>query len=445
MKERIALLTIITFLIAFLIVFQNYFNTMWAVIFLIAFMSLYSFYMYCAMKYRKRKLRKNPPVVNYDFHPFVSIMIPCHNEQDVIEATVENILNLDYKDFEIILIDDRSEDNTPNILKELEKKHKNIKILIRDKSATAGKSAVLNDALKLAVGEAILVFDADAKVNSDFLSKMVPALESAEVGAVQARKVIINSNQNFLTKCQNNEYILDSQLQIGRDAVRGAVELRGNGELIKRQALESINGWNEETIVDDLDMSTRLHIKGWDIRFMPDVEVYEEGVINFCALIRQRRRWVEGSIRRYLEYAGKVFTSRDMSLRVGFDLIAYVSEFLLPFWLIAEIIIQAFHFVKGEENCILSSVILVLTTGIFFTAYFIYSLKKYSNLKWLVGLKEAILTSIYFITIWFPIAMLIIFKIIFTKKTMDWGKTQHGVCNCLNSLNEEKNLEGASL
>ena len=41
--------------------------------------------------------------------------------------------------------------------------------------------------------------------------------------------------------------------------------------------------------------------------------------------------------------------------------------------------------------------------------------------------------------------MLIIFKIIFTKKTMDWGKTQHGVCNCLNSLNEEKNLEGANL
>ena len=62
-----------------------------------------------------------------------------------------------------------------------------------------------------------------------------------------------------------------------------------------------------------------------------------------------------------------------------------------------------------------------------------------------MGLKEAILTSIYFITIWFPIAMLIIFKIIFTKKTMDWGKTQHGVCNCLNSLNEEKNLEGANL
>lgn len=429
MKERIALLIIISFLIAFLIIFQNYFNTIWAIIFLIGFMFLYTFYMYCAMKYRKRKLKKNPPVVNYNFHPFVSIMIPAHNEAEVIQKTVENVLGLDYKDFEIILIDDRSEDDTASIIKKLEKEHKNIKTLIREKSATAGKSAVLNDAFKIAKGDAVLVFDADAKVEKDFLDKMVAALDGADIGAVQAQKVIINAKQNFLTQCQYNEYILDTHLQAGRDAVRGAVELRGNGELIKREAINSIHGWNEETIVDDLDMSTRLHVKGWDIRFVLDAKVYEEGVIDFGALIRQRRRWVEGSIRRYLEYIGDVFTSCDMSLRVGFDLIAYITEFLLPFWLIAEIAIQAFHFVKGYENCILSSITLVFATGIFFTCGFVYSLRRYAGLSFLKAFIQAILTSIYFLAIWFPIAMFIIFKIIFTKKTMDWGKTRHGVTN----------------
>ena len=234
---------------------------MWAIIFLVGFMTLYSFYMWGVNKYRKRKLRKNPPIVNYDFHPFVSILIPCHNEHEVIENTAKNILNIDYDSFEIILIDDRSEDNTAEIIKELEKKYDKITALIRDKNAIAGKSAVLNDAFKIAKGEAILVFDADAKVEADFLKLMIPKLEPADVGAVQAQKVIINAKQNFLTQCQFNEYILDSHLQIGRDAVRGAVELRGNGELIKRQAIVSINGWNEETIVDDLDMSTRLHMK----------------------------------------------------------------------------------------------------------------------------------------------------------------------------------------
>lgn len=429
MRERIALLIIITFLIAFLIVFQNYFNTLWAIVFLICFMVLYSLYMYVVTKYRKRKERKNPPILDYDYHPFTSVLIPCHNESEVIEKTVENILNLDYKDFEIILIDDRSTDKTPEIIKNLEKNHDKIKALIRTKDSTPGKSAVLNDALKIAKGEAILVFDADAKVQSDFLSKMIPLLAPVDVGALQAQKVIMNAKQNFLTSCQYNEYILDTHFQAGRDAVRGAVELRGNGELFKLQALKSVNGWNENTITDDLDISTRLHTKGWDIRFCSDCKVYEEGVITFGALIRQRRRWVEGSIRRYLEYAYDVFTSKDMSLRVGFDLIAYITEFLLPFWLIAEVVIQAFHFVKGYENCILSSIALVIATGVFFACGFIYSLRKYAQYSFLKAFYEAIVTSVYFITIWFPIAMFIIFKIIFTKKTMDWGKTVHGVSN----------------
>ena len=436
MKERIALLTIISLLVAFLIIFQNYFNTLWAIIFLIAFMALYSFYMWLVTKYRKRKERKNPPILNYSYHPFVSILIPCHNEESVIENTVKNILELNYKDFEIILIDDRSTDRTAEIIKNISKENKKVQCLIRDESATPGKSAVLNDAMKIIKGEAVLVFDADAKIKPDFLDKMIIKLEPADVGALQAQKVIINANQNFLTKCQYNEYILDTHLQVGRDAVRGAVELRGNGELIKLQALKSINFWNEDTITDDLDMSTRLHVKGWDIRFCTDTQVFEEGVVDFCALIRQRRRWVEGSIRRYLEYIKDVFTSKDMSLRVGFDLIAYISEFLLPFWLVVEMIIQAFHFVKGDENCILSSCAVLIATGIFFTSIFIYSLRKYANYSTLKAFFEAVITSIYFITIWFPIALFIIFKIIFTRKTMDWGKTLHGVAKC--SLLEDK-------
>ena len=174
-------------------------------------------------------------------------------------------------------------------------------------------------------------------------------------------------------------------------------------------------------------MSTRLHIKGWDIRFVQDAIVYEEGVVTFSALVRQRRRWVEGSIRRYLEYIWDVLFTKDMSLRVGFDLIAYISEFLLPAWLIIEIIVQAFHFVKGHENYILSSAILIVIVGLFFTSGLIYSFRKYSHYTTFKAIIQAIITSGYFITIWFPIVMFIVFKIIFTKRTMDWGKTQHGV------------------
>lgn len=427
MKDRITLLLIISCLLAFLIIFQNYFKTSYAVIFLICFMALYMLYMYLSIKHQRRKLKKNPPAPNSSYKPFISIMIPCHNEHEVISETVKNILNVDYHNYEIIVIDDRSDDSTPEIIKQLEAQYDKVRALIRDKDAYPGKSAVLNDAFKIAKGEAILVFDADARIEPDFINILLPKLEPKGVGAVQARKNIINAKQNFLTACQYNEYVFDSYLQIGRDAVKGAVELRGNGEMIKREALVDIGGWNNETITDDLDMSTRLHIKGWDIRFCPDAIVNEEGVICFSALIRQRRRWVEGSIRRYLEFAKDVFFSKDMSLRVGFDLIAYISEFLLPFWLIAEIFIQAFRFVRGYEDSILSSIILLVCTGVFFACGLVYSLIKYSHYDFFKALWHAVITAIYFVVIWFPIAMFIIFKIIFTKKTMDWGKTQHGV------------------
>ena len=427
MKDRITLLLIISCLLAFLIIFQNYFKTSYAVIFLICFMALYMLYMYLSIKHQRRKLKKNPPAPNSSYKPFISIMIPCHNEHEVISETVKNVLNVDYQNYEIIVIDDRSDDSTPEIIKQLEAQYDKVRALIRDKDAFPGKSAVLNDAFKIAKGEAILVFDADARIEPDFINILLPKLEPKGVGAVQARKNIINAKQNFLTACQYNEYVFDSYLQIGRDAVKGAVELRGNGEMIKREALIDIGGWNNETITDDLDMSTRLHIKGWDIRFCPDAIVNEEGVICFSALIRQRRRWVEGSIRRYLEFAKDVFFSKDMSLRVGFDLIAYISEFLLPFWLIAEIFIQAFRFVRGYEDSILSSIILLVCTGVFFACGLVYSLIKYSHYDFFKALWHAVITAIYFVVIWFPIAMFIIFKIIFTKKTMDWGKTQHGV------------------
>ena len=160
--------------------------------------------MWLVTKYIKRKERKNPPVLNYDYHPFVSILIPCHNEEDVIEKTALNVLNLNYKDFEIILIDDRSTDKTPEIVKKLADEYDKITCLLRTKEATPGKSEVLKDAMKLIKGEAVLVFDADAKIEPDFLDKMIPILEPVDVGAIQAQKVIINANQNFLTKCQYN-------------------------------------------------------------------------------------------------------------------------------------------------------------------------------------------------------------------------------------------------
>ncbi len=132
-------------------------------------MSLYGVYTSLAIRHKKRRLKNNPEVINENYKPFISIMIPAHNEESVIVNTVENIRQSDYPNYEIILIDDRSDDNTFAVIKNLADKYENVKCMKRELDAFPGKSAVLNDALALAGGEAILVFDADATIDSDFI------------------------------------------------------------------------------------------------------------------------------------------------------------------------------------------------------------------------------------------------------------------------------------
>ena len=432
MKERILLFTILAGLWTFLYVFQYHVNTIWGLIILLCLMALYGVYTSLALQHRKRKMKKNPPTVDEAYKPFVSIMIPAHNEEKVIEFTVNNILAMNYERFEIIIIDDRSSDNTLEVVKNICEKHDNIKYLHREDGAFPGKSAVLNDALPLAKGEAILVFDADATVEPDFLKKLIPNLAPKDVGAVQARKVIREADTNILTKCQNNEYTLDTYLQIGRDAVKGAVELRGNGELIKREALEDIGGWNNYTITDDLDMSTRLHIKGWDVRYCLDAVVYEEGVKYLIPLFRRRRRWLEGTIRRYLEYFFDAVFSKKMALRSKLDMIIYIAQFIMPLWFLFELLIRGFKLLTnkpglGIQNEIMSSVFISFAVAYGFFIAIRYSLRRYANMKRWEALVQASYTAIYMLVIWFPMVLYICGKILFKEKDMRWGKTTHGL------------------
>lgn len=428
MKERFLLFIIVACLTGFIYIFQSY--TAWGLGILILIMAIYSLFTTIATKVKARKELKNPKQRDESYKPFVSIMIPAHDEESVITKTIETVFKLDYPNYEVIVIDDRSTDNTARVLTELERRYDGkLKILIRDKSAFPGKSAVLNDALKLATGKAILVFDADAEMAPDFLTKLVYELQPKDVGAVQARKVIKNKDTNILTKCQNNEMTMDTHFQITRDAVKGAVELRGNGELIKREALEDIGGWNNYTITDDLDMSTRLHIKGWDVRFCYDATVYEEGIMYLIPLYRQRRRWLEGTIRRYLEYFGDILTSKKMSLRVRLDMIAYISEFIMPAWFIIEIVILLMKIIIKDAPAyiLFSSIIMGCIIGLGFMLACRYSLRRYDKMSRIDALIQSVLTSVYLLLIWFPLVLFIGTKILFMKKDMNWGKTAHGL------------------
>ncbi len=396
---------------------------------LLVFMMLYTWLITLAMVHQKRMELKRPRPVNGDYLPKVSVVIAAHNEETVIENTVRHMMTLDYPNYELLIMDDRSEDATPQILKRLASElASNYRYHIRSADAPPGKPATLNEALTLADGEIICVFDADAYVGPDFLRRIMPFLADENVGAVQARKVIANWNENWLTRCQNYEYSLDSHFQYGRDSVKGAVELRGNGQLVKREALAEVNGWNNETLTDDLDLSTRLHIEGWDIRFAHKVAVYEEGITVFGDLLKQRRRWTEGTLFRYLEYAGPLLRSRKASLRTTLDMTAYFLEFLLPLWLALDLVQLAWGLIVSDPvpMRIISSLFVVPVFSVSMTIAIIVAIIRFQRPKWSEAVLWGIVTGLYMTVLWIPLAFGIIVKVLFQpKRRTRWDKTVH--------------------
>lgn len=264
--------------------------------------------------------------------PYVSFLIPAKNEEAAITPLIEMLDQIDYPGdrYDIWAIDDNSSDGTPQLLDALSQKYDRLQVLHRDHTARGGKSGALNQAVKLAKGDIIAIFDADAQVSRDFLWRVLPLFQRDRIGAVQVRKAISNAADNLWTQGQRAEMILDAYLQEQRVAVGGIGELRGNGQVIRRTALERCGYFNEETITDDLDLTLRLHLDRWDIDCVTTPTVREEAVTEALALWHQRSRWAEGGYQRYLDY-WRLLCGRRLSFSKRLDLLVFLwIQYLLP-------------------------------------------------------------------------------------------------------------------
>jgi 1,2-diacylglycerol 3-beta-glucosyltransferase len=263
--------------------------------------------------------------------PSVSVLVAAKNEESVIGRLVKSLCSLEYPEgqYEVWIVDDNSTDRTPQLLSELAQEYAKLKVLRRKPEAGGGKSGALNQVLPLTKGEILAVFDADAQVSPDLLARVIPLFQRENVGAVQVRKAIANANENFWTKAQAAEMAVDTFMQHQRTAIGGIGELRGNGQFVRRKALSSCGGWNEETITDDLDLTLRLHLDKWDIECVFNSAVEEEGVTNAIALWHQRNRWAEGGYQRYLDYwdlilKNRMGTRKTCNIFIFFILLQYI-------------------------------------------------------------------------------------------------------------------------
>ncbi|MFM8525100.1 MAG: glycosyltransferase [Cyanobacteriota bacterium] len=280
-----------------------------------------------------------PPVADPTTLPAVDVVVAARDEQAVIGRLVERLLALRYPAdrLRLWIIDDGSEDRTGPLLDELAQRHDQLQVIHRPRDAGGGKSGALNTVLSRLQGRWMLVLDADADLQPEALERAVRHVEAADYGALQLRKAVVNGDRNLLTQAQAMEMALDAVIQGGRLANGGVAELRGNGQLLRREAVLGSGGFNEATVTDDLDLSFRLLIHGHSIGLLWDPPVEEEAVLSLPALWRQRQRWAEGGLQRFFDYTPQFF-SEQVSSSQRLDLLCFfLLQYVLPVMAVADL------------------------------------------------------------------------------------------------------------
>jgi len=272
--------------------------------------------------------------------PAVDVVVAARDEEAVIARLVERVLGVRWptEQLRLWVIDDGSEDRTPQRLAELQTVYPQLKVLRRSRDAGGGKSGALNLVLQQLQGRWMLVLDADADLQPDLLERLIPFAETGGWAAVQLRKAEVNAEANWLTRAQAMEMAFDAFIQEGRLARGGVAELRGNGQLLRRDAVQTAGGFNEATITDDLDLSFRLLLAGLPVGVLWDPPVCEEAVLTLPALWRQRQRWAEGGLQRFLDYGDQLVSGGRLNGAQKRDLAAFfVLQYVLPVMAVADL------------------------------------------------------------------------------------------------------------
>lgn len=338
---------------------------------------------------RARRSGRKAPRLKEDKLPTVSIIVPVKNEERVVGRLLSALLNLDYppEKREILIVDDGSVDRTVGICTKYVGQHPG-QIRLLHKPVSSGKPAALNYALKHAKGEIIATFDADNVPGSDVLLEAVRYFDDPSVAGVQGTVCAINADENVLTKFISYEEAVRFEAYIrGKDVLRLFVNLAGTCQFIRRDALEEVGGWNEESLTEDMEVSIRLMEKGYNIRYAPEARSWQEHPAKFTQLIGQRVRWCRGNMEIALKY-GKLVTRLD---RKGIDAeFTLAGPYMLTFCLLGYLMTLSTLLVPVQPDPLFTMITQVTSFLTIIPLFFIglalvYTTKprKVANLLWL--------------------------------------------------------------
>ena len=372
---------------------------------------------------RKRKSTFDEPNKNErpNDWPFFSLIIPMKDEGKVARRILNAMIKINYptEKYEIIAVDDSSTDDTSRICEQFENAYPN-RIRCFHRNVSYGKPSVLNYGLKFAKGEIIGVFDADNVPEPDVLIKTAKYFKNRDVVAVQGLLSSINAEENMLTKIIHYEGLIQHYAFLsGKDELGLFVPLEGTCQFVRREALEEVGGWLDGALSEDMELSARLTEKGYNIKFAPDVQCWQENPTKFGQLFAQRVRWFRGCADVAFKY-GKLLRRLD---RKSLDAeVCFASPFVMMMALVTYILSVYMLFVPfnlGTYATVLTQFMSLLTLlTLFILGVALASVtrpRKISNVKWLPFIYLYWMTQVF-------VAFYALLETVF-RRPRKWAKT----------------------
>ncbi|MCQ4342470.1 MAG: glycosyltransferase family 2 protein [Sulfolobaceae archaeon] len=227
-----------------------------------------------------------------------TLIVPAKNEEKVLGRLLERLAHQQYdKDsYEVLVVEDSSADRTYEVCESYARSYQNIKCMkLPPSKVLNGKSRAINEALKVARGNVIGIMDADSVPSLDLLSSVAARFANGAV-AVQVKVIPLNARESLVARLAALEELLYEYTLIGRAKLGLFVRLEGTGSFVLKDVINSLNGFNENALTEDADLSYKIYSMGYRVEYVDDVAVMKEVVPRFSWLVKQRLRWYRGNL-----------------------------------------------------------------------------------------------------------------------------------------------------
>jgi peptidoglycan-N-acetylglucosamine deacetylase len=263
------------------------------------------FFVTFSLRHHRARKRDLPKSVRFD--PVVSIVVPCYNEELVVENCVLSLQLQTYDRTEILLVDDGSSDGTSHLIRALAQEHENVRGFTK---SNGGKASALNHGIHRAQGAIVVCMDADSMFLPDTVEQLVRSFDDPNVAAVGGNVRVANRDR-AMGKHQAVEYISGLTIQRRAFSYLGCMQvISGAIGAFRKEALLAVGGYAEDTIVEDMDITVALGREGYHVVYNPEAIAYTEAPEQVGDFLKQRYRWTFGGFQVVAKHRDILFRRR---------------------------------------------------------------------------------------------------------------------------------------